>query len=166
MDHTKLCVDLYGVMHTCLAMPKARDLLPWCMQKDDLGHPLSVLLGHEGPVTYVDFNKVIPHALLSSSYDGTCRIWDATNSSWPSKIMKASTSFGPMKGVTRFGATVGPLNTGHTNKPMTRHEAAEATTAEASGTANQVSFIYGVCALCNSDSDACFTRSVTWQVVP
>lgn len=108
------------------------------MQRDDLGHPLSVLLGHQGPVTYVDFNKIIPNALVSSSYDGTCRIWDATNSSWPSKVLRASALFGPMKGVTRFGGTAGPFNTGQGNKPVTRHEAAEATTAEASTTLHQV----------------------------
>ena len=83
---------------------------------------MSVLVGHQAPVTYVDFNKTIPNALLSSSFDGTCRIWDATNSAWAPKVMKASAVFGPMKGVTRFGGTAaGPSNaTAQGSKPNTR----------------------------------------------
>lgn len=112
------------------------------MQKDNLGHPISVLLGHQGPVTYVDFNKVIPNALLSSSYDGTCRLWDATNPACPAHaVMRASTSFGPMKGVTRFGGTAAPSNTGQGGRPMTWRIAAEGVTVEASAMANQVSCI-------------------------
>ena len=90
------------------------------MQKDKLGHPVSVLVGHEGPVTYVDFNRNIPNALLSSSFDGTCRIWDANNSAWPPRVMRACPSFGPMKGITRFGGLSGPFNPGQSSKPNTR----------------------------------------------
>jgi hypothetical protein len=36
-----------------------------------------VLLGHEAPVTFVDFCRPVPDALVSSSFDGTCRLWDA-----------------------------------------------------------------------------------------
>lgn len=89
-------------------------------QDDKLGHPVSVLVGHQGPVTYVDFNRSVPNALLSSSFDGTCRIWDATNSAWPAKVMPACPSFGPMKGVTRFGGLPGPSNPSQSNKPNTR----------------------------------------------
>ena len=87
-----------------------------------MGHPVSVLVGHQAPVTYVDFNKAIPNALLSSSFDGTCRIWDATNSAWAPKVMKASAAFGPMKGITRFGGNaVGPSNAPvQGSKPNTR----------------------------------------------
>jgi len=93
--------------------------LQW-LQGDKLGHPVSVLVGHQGPVTYVDFNRTIPNALLSSSFDGTCRIWDATNSAWPAKVMRACPLFGPMKGITRFGGTFGPFNAGQGSKPNTR----------------------------------------------
>lgn len=90
------------------------------VQDDKLGHPVSVLVGHQGPVTYVDFNRSVPNALLSSSFDGTCRIWDANNSAWPAKVMPACPFFGPMKGVTRFGGLSGPCNLGQSNKPNTR----------------------------------------------
>lgn len=90
------------------------------VQDDKLGHPVSVLVGHQGPVTYVDFNRSVPNALLSSSFDGTCRIWDATNSAWPAKVMPACPFFGPMKGVTRFGGLSGPSNHGQSSKPNTR----------------------------------------------
>ena len=90
------------------------------VQNTRLGHPVSVLVGHQGPVTYVDFNKTIPNALLSSSFDGTCRIWDATNSAWPAKVMRSCPLFGPMKGITRFGGTAGPFNAGQSSKPNTR----------------------------------------------
>ena len=96
-----------------------------------MGHPVSVLVGHQGPVTYVDFNKTIPNALLSSSFDGTCRIWDATNSAWPAKVMQACPLFGPMKGITRFGGTAGPFPAGQASKPNTRSLDASATARSA-----------------------------------
>ncbi|KAL3137809.1 hypothetical protein ABBQ38_005065 [Trebouxia sp. C0009 RCD-2024] len=92
----------------------------WSLKDHNLGHPVSVLVGHQGPVTYVDFNRTVPNVLLSSSFDGTCRIWDATNSAWPAKVMRACPSFGPMKGITRFGGLSGPFNPGQTSKPNTR----------------------------------------------
>ena len=67
-----------------------------------MGYPVSVLVGHTGPVTFVDFSRVHACALLSSSYDGTCRIWDATNPSQAPKVLSASAAFGPAYGVTRF----------------------------------------------------------------
>ena len=76
-----------------------------------------MLVGHQGPVTYVEFNRSVPNALLSSSFDGTCRIWDATNSAWPAKVMPACPLFGPMKGVTRLS---GPIIPGQPSKPNTR----------------------------------------------
>lgn len=98
------------------------------MQEHDLGHPVSVLVGHQGPVTYVDFNRTVPNALLSSSFDGTCRIWDATNSAWPAMVMRACPSFGPMKGITRFGSLSGPFNPAQSSKPNTRSLQEPATT--------------------------------------
>lgn len=41
-----------------------------------MGYPSAVLLGHTGPVSYVDFHRTVSTVLLSSSFDGTCRIWD------------------------------------------------------------------------------------------
>lgn len=38
---------------------------------------MSVLLGHTGPASFLDFHKVIPEILVSSSLDGTCRVWNA-----------------------------------------------------------------------------------------
>ena len=43
-----------------------------------MGLPHSVQLGHTGPVSYLDFNKRVPTALVSSSLDGTCRLWDVS----------------------------------------------------------------------------------------
>ena len=47
------------------------------LQEGEIGHPVSVLLGHTGPASFLDFHKVIPDILLSSSFDGTCRLWSA-----------------------------------------------------------------------------------------
>ncbi|XP_042432587.1 bromodomain and WD repeat-containing protein 1-like isoform X2 [Zingiber officinale] len=46
------------------------------------GHPISVLKGHTGAVTAIAFNPrpAAVYQLLSSSDDGTCRIWDARQS--------------------------------------------------------------------------------------
>ena len=48
------------------------------MQDGELGFPLSVQLGHAGPVTYLDFHPWLPTALLSAAFDGTCRLWDVS----------------------------------------------------------------------------------------
>ena len=50
-------------------------------QDGKLGQQVSVFLGHTGPVTFLDFCEAMPDALLSSSIDGTCRIWGVTHSS-------------------------------------------------------------------------------------
>lgn len=70
-------------------------------QEGQLGFPVSVLVGHGGPVTFVDFSRVHASALLSSSYDGTCRVWDATQPSQAPKVLPVSSAFGPTHGVTR-----------------------------------------------------------------
>jgi hypothetical protein len=46
------------------------------VQEPRVGHPVSVLRGHTALVSYLDFSRVLPDILLSSSFDGTCRIWD------------------------------------------------------------------------------------------
>ncbi|XP_047315948.1 bromodomain and WD repeat-containing protein 3-like [Impatiens glandulifera] len=43
------------------------------------GRPISVLRGHTGAVTAIAFSPRPGFQLLSSSDDGTCRIWDAKN---------------------------------------------------------------------------------------
>lgn len=44
------------------------------------GYPISVLRGHIGAVTAIAFSPRAVYQLLSSSDDGTCRIWDARQS--------------------------------------------------------------------------------------
>ena len=73
------------------------------MQEGEIGYPVSVLVGHTGPVTFVDFSNVHASALLSSAYDGTCRIWDATDPSLAPIVLPASTSFGLSRGTNRYG---------------------------------------------------------------
>ncbi|XP_022955684.1 bromodomain and WD repeat-containing protein 1-like [Cucurbita moschata] len=45
------------------------------------GLPISVLRGHTGAVTAIAFSPRAAYQLLSSSDDGTCRLWDARSSS-------------------------------------------------------------------------------------
>ncbi|KAK9829398.1 hypothetical protein WJX72_005590 [[Myrmecia] bisecta] len=67
----------------------------WNLEADVLGHPVSVLVGHTAAVTFVDFCRALPHALLSSSFDGTCRIWNAQTSAPAAIVLRASPQFGP-----------------------------------------------------------------------
>eukprot|EP00884_Botryococcus_braunii_P018016 jgi/Botrbrau1/4899/Bobra.118_1s0013.1 len=48
----------------------------WSLKELSVGHPVSVLVGHTAPVSYVDFSRALPDVLLSTSFDGTCRIWN------------------------------------------------------------------------------------------
>ncbi|KAG6554673.1 hypothetical protein Mapa_003691 [Marchantia paleacea] len=52
------------------------------------GFPISVLRGHGGAVTAIEFSprQGCEHHLLSSSDDGTCRIWDARDSAVNSRV--------------------------------------------------------------------------------
>ncbi|VVA25341.1 PREDICTED: bromodomain and WD [Prunus dulcis] len=52
------------------------------------GFPISVLQGHTGAVTAIAFSPRLSavYQLLSSSDDGTCRIWDARSSQYPPRI--------------------------------------------------------------------------------
>ncbi|KAL2642281.1 hypothetical protein R1flu_009868 [Riccia fluitans] len=52
------------------------------------GVPISVLRGHGGVVTAIEFSprQNCDHHLLSSSDDGTCRIWDARDSAINSRV--------------------------------------------------------------------------------
>ena len=62
-------------------------------QAGRLGWPVSVLLGHTAPVTFVDFCRAVPDALLSSSFDGTCRVWDARAGGAALHVLRASPGF-------------------------------------------------------------------------
>lgn len=65
------------------------------LQAGRLGWPVSVLLGHTAPVTFVDFCRAVPDALLSSSFDGTCRVWDARAGGAALHVLRASPGFAP-----------------------------------------------------------------------
>ncbi len=64
---------------------------------------MSVLLGHTAPATFIDFCSCIPEALLSSSLDGSCRIWNAREGGPAVHVLTATAEFGPTRGVTRYG---------------------------------------------------------------
>lgn len=51
------------------------------------GVPVSVLVGHDGPTAFVDFHPTHPDALLSASFDGTCRIWRARDAAAPPLVL-------------------------------------------------------------------------------
>lgn len=40
---------------------------------------VQVLTGHGAPVTFIDFHPVLPSAIISCSYDGSCALWDTTS---------------------------------------------------------------------------------------
>lgn len=69
-----------------------------CQQETKLGHPVSVLLGHAQPVTFVDFCKAAPEVLLTSSNDGTCRIWDARRGGDAKHMLSPTPLFGQTQG--------------------------------------------------------------------
>ena len=52
------------------------------------GLPVSVLVGHAGPTAFVDFHPWLPDALLSASFDGTCRIWRARDAAAPPIVLR------------------------------------------------------------------------------
>lgn len=63
-------------------------------QEGTLGHPVSVLLGHVSPVTFLSFCEAAPGALLSVSLDSTCRIWDAETGGAAMHVLRPSALFG------------------------------------------------------------------------
>lgn len=60
-----------------------------------VGVPLAVLRGHVGIVTFMDFSPVHPHILVSSGFDGLCRIWNVLEPSIPPIVLR------PVEGVSR-----------------------------------------------------------------
>ena len=72
---------------------------PAISQDHNLGFPLAVLTGHGGGVTAVRFSPVLPHVLLTSSDDGSCRIWSTLRDSEggrpaPAIVLRPGPSFG------------------------------------------------------------------------
>lgn len=65
------------------------------LQSDSLGYPISVLQGHTAPISFISFHRHSPHMLLSSSLDGTCRIWDAHAGGTALHTLATGPSFGP-----------------------------------------------------------------------
>jgi len=65
------------------------------LQAGEIGNPVSVLLGHTAPVSFVSFHPLLPAVLLSSSFDGTCRLWDASAGGGAMHVLRA----GPQPGV-------------------------------------------------------------------
>lgn len=61
------------------------------------GQPVSVLVGHTGPAAFVDFHPWLPDALLTASFDGTCRIWRAREPASPPIVLRVDPA--------RFGLT-------------------------------------------------------------
>lgn len=79
-------------------LPSTR-LAPLCAAsqaaKGRPGLPVSVLAGHAGPAAFVDFHPTLPDALLSASFDGTCRIWRARDAAAPPVVLRIDpTRFG------------------------------------------------------------------------
>ncbi|KAL8138375.1 hypothetical protein V2J09_004376 [Rumex salicifolius] len=75
--------DLAVSSHNTLVASASNDFVIRVWRLPD-GIPISVLQGHKGAVTAIAFNPrttaSCAYQLLSSSDDGTCRIWDARNS--------------------------------------------------------------------------------------
>lgn len=55
---------------------------------------MTSLKGHQAAVTYLGFHPKVPEALVSTSYDGTCRLWDAAGNAAPQMILKPGDNFG------------------------------------------------------------------------
>lgn len=67
------------------------------LQDDCVGYPVSALLGHTFVVSFIDFHPTVPEILLSSSLDGTCRIWNAWHGGAAVHVLKAEAEFGPAR---------------------------------------------------------------------
>ena len=55
---------------------------------------MTSLKGHHAAVTYLGFHPKVPEALVSTSYDGTCRLWDAAGNAAPQMVLKPGDNFG------------------------------------------------------------------------
>ena len=55
-----------------------------------MGELKALLEGHTGIVSFVDFCPTYAKALLSSSFDGTCRVWNATDAAVQPLVLSAA----------------------------------------------------------------------------
>ena len=69
---------------------------------------MSKLTGHQAVVSFVEFCPVIPHALLSSSFDGTCRIWNATDATVQPIVLHAGLEFATGRAAGDSSTEAGP----------------------------------------------------------
>lgn len=85
----------------------------WHLQgggRGDLGAPVCVLHGHDTQISVVSFHPFLPGALLSSSLDGTMRLWDIHSPQNPPIVLA---NMGPLFGVgNRNLRTLGALGAG------------------------------------------------------
>ncbi len=86
------CAPIHSPTHPTPSGPLI-PLAPSYFQAHNLGCPISVLVGHTSPVTYLNFSPIVPHVLLSSSFDGTCRLWNATDAGAPPMVLHARAGF-------------------------------------------------------------------------
>lgn len=76
------------------------------VQDGEVGELRALLEGHTGIVSFVDFCPTCPQALLSSSFDGTCRLWNAADASVQPIVLSAAsqTSFATASARHRAGS--------------------------------------------------------------
>ena len=62
-----------------------------------MGYPVSVLQGHTSVISFIDFHPIVPEILISSSLDGTCRLWNALEGGAAVHVLTAGADFGPAR---------------------------------------------------------------------
>jgi WD40 repeat protein len=65
----------------------------WDLDDQTLGFPVAVLAGHQGIVAYLDFSPLVPEALLSASFDGSVRLWNARDAETPAVVLRPGPGF-------------------------------------------------------------------------
>eukprot|EP00873_Tetraselmis_striata_P019505 jgi/Tetstr1/439769/TSEL_028182.t1 len=104
----------------------------WHFTGPKTGHPQCLLLGHTAPVSYLDFHPKLPHVLLSSSFDSTCRIWNVLDAGAPAMVLHPVPSgFGPHRLLVATAAGQHPLAASYwtgsrQQQARSEHEAAAA----------------------------------------
>jgi WD40 repeat protein len=75
------------------------------VHQTQIGTPISVLMGHTQAITGIDFSPNQPHILVSTSFDGTARVWDVRDGAIAPLILYS------------HGAGMGPGGGGGTDLP-------------------------------------------------
>jgi len=70
-----------------------------------IGAPVAVLKAHTSIVTAIDFSPVHPNVLLSSSYDGTCRVWNVRDAAMPPVVVQWASPVPPPGGTPWWAGT-------------------------------------------------------------